>query len=171
MAAKDPDILLSAQRTRRRRRFARRFISPFVVLIVAMGIVWWSGQRDEQTRRMMHAEVSQLVLAAARGEDLAGWIRADAMIEPAIRRAIGLIGGRIGDDANALGVAIESGDVEHAAGPEASHHAVIRISGEAILGLRLTMDGDGRMVILGYWVPPDEGDAAPGAGPADEHGG
>ena len=156
MAQHDADSAQEKGGSRPGRWFGRRrMISPLIVMLVAVVIVWWASERDEQARRMMHREVTQLVVAAARGEELSGRVRADAMIEPAVRRAISAIGGHVADDLNRLGVEVRDGEVDHAAGPDASHHAVVSVDEQPVLGLRLATDGDDRMVILGFWTPED----------------
>lgn len=134
---------------------------PIGILIAAVIVGLLATYQTRQHLSTVEAHVRELCRLAANGEDLADAVlMSDARLEsPTIAAIEHALDGAMPDLSN-VQVQVAPGeasaaDLRRTQWTGASHHAMILVDGEAMLGLRLSMSDAtmNRVVILGYWLP------------------
>ena len=122
----------------------RRFsIFPLIIVLVALGIAWWSRSRglqhDADATAFAQAVVDAVVADPPRRPDLRG---TDALLRDEVARRLAAVGNAVRAGQGMATVTVVRGDDTPRADGSATHTATVRIGDEVVLVLRLRHDGD-----------------------------
>jgi hypothetical protein len=134
----------------------RMLIMPLVILMAGGAIAYWTSVTRERSRRQVVDQVTQLVQDVCAGGDVTLPLDpAAAPVEPQILEELR----KTCSAGNALNIQASTGDAQHIGRTSgaATHLALVRSGEQVVLVLRVRVDADGRLTLLGYITPQANG--------------
>lgn len=138
----------------------RRLIPAVFILLIGGAIAIWSSQNTAARVRVVEEQMTRLCLAIAAESDVSETFPAQPHIRREVLPRLKSICAPLAKPELALSVQVSPGDVSGYGGAlggatsAATHHAVVMVNDEPVLGLRLAWEEPpGRAYIIGYWLP------------------
>jgi hypothetical protein len=151
-SSKSPESLDARQN---RSSVMRRVVMPLLVVIIAGAVLIWGRQSEESDLRDVEEAVRTLCEEVYRSP--AGGPLPNSARQMGVRSSLVDLIHQVFDDHDwdQVRLHVQSGDTPAPFGDgRATHHAIIYISHQQRLGLRLVhRGGPDQVEVLGYWIP------------------